>query len=550
VSRFRARAIARRASGVALQRFYGPGGYEAGRTDRAATRNWVPMGLSPDGAIVPDSDTLRARIHDLVRNAPLIAGAIDTHLFSTVGPGLIPYPRIDRKFLGLTDEQADKVQAQIARVFWAWAGGVNCDIRRRRNFGHLTWAAYRAWWDGGEMFVRRRFKRRPGDLLGLKIQLIEAERVSTPDNMRESDTLVQGIEMDEDGAPITAHVLNRHPGDPIGLPKEWLPQPFFGPVSGERMLLHVALLDRDGQTRGVSRLAPVIESVKQLTRYAGAELDAAVASSFIMAVLQTDDGSVNLGSMGTGANQPAVGFVGGAATASASRQIEMAPAAVPVIGRDEKLEAFNPQRPNSGFEPFFRAFCSIIGASIALPHELLIKHFTSSYSASRGALIEAWRGFKTFRSLIVVDQLTQPIYEWVVSEAVAQGLVDAPGFFDDPLVRAAYLGCTWAGPTMGQLNPGDEIAAAIKRVDLGVSTIEQETAEMTGGDWEENLAQRAKEERLRKQAGLTGETIAERIVTEPVKPVPADGAPADGAPPQDKRDDSETRDQELAHARR
>jgi capsid protein len=61
---------------------------------------------------------------------------------------------------------------------------------------------------------------------------------------------------------------------------------------------------------------------------------------------------------------------------------------------------------------------------------------------------------------------------------------------------------------MGQLNPGDEIAAAIKRVNLGVSTIEQETAEMTGGDWEENHHQRVKEHRMRKQAGVTGESIA------------------------------------------
>jgi hypothetical protein len=74
--------------------------------------------------------------------------------------------------------------------------------------------------------------------------------------------------------------------------------------------------------------------------------------------------------MGTGANQPVVGFVGGPAPRPASRQIELAPAAVPVIGKDETLTPYNPQRPNSGFEPFFRAFCSIIGTSIALPHEL------------------------------------------------------------------------------------------------------------------------------------------------------------------------------------
>jgi capsid protein len=169
-----------------IQRFYGPGGYEGGRTDRAATRNWVPIGSAPTAQSFPDSDALRARIHDLVRNAPLVAGAIDTHLFSTVGPGLMPHPRIDRKFLGLTTSRPTRFRRRSSAS--SGRGPVACDIRRRRNFGHLTWAAYRAWWDGGEMFVRRRFKRRPGDLLGLKIQLIEAERVSTPDTACASRT--------------------------------------------------------------------------------------------------------------------------------------------------------------------------------------------------------------------------------------------------------------------------------------------------------------------------------------------------------------------------
>jgi hypothetical protein len=39
-------------------------------------------------------------------------------------------------------------------------------------------------------------------------------------------------------------------------------------------------------------------------------------------------------------------------------------------------------------------------------------------------------------------------------------------------------------------------------VQLGVSTLQQETAELSGADWEAVHEQRAKEVRLRKEAGL------------------------------------------------
>jgi lambda family phage portal protein len=272
--------------------------------------------------------------------------------------------------------------------------------------------------------------------------------------------------------------------------------------------LQIGLFERDGQTRPVTMFAAVIEAIKQITRYAGAELDAAVVTSFITAVIETEDGDSDLlGDMGTPAN-PTVGLQGGPATASDERQIHLAPAATIGLRKGEKLASFNPNRPNSGFEAFFRAWCSIIGAAIGLPHELLIKHFTSSYSASRGAMIEAWREFKTKRSLVLVDQFAQPVYTWLISEAVARGYLSAPGFFTSPLVKLAYLECSWSGPIMGQLNPLDEANAAIKRVDAGFSTIEEETAELTGGDdWERKHEQRVKEHTLRVAGGLEPEVL-------------------------------------------
>ncbi len=87
-------------------------------------------------------------------------------------------------------------------------------------------------------------------------------------------------------------------------------------------------------------------------------------------------------------------------------------------------------------------------------------------------------------------------------EAAATGRISAPGFFADPLIRNAYLGSEWTGPTKGQIQEEAEVEAAHKRVAYGFSTLQQETVQLTGGDWEQNHPQQVKEHKKRLEAGL------------------------------------------------
>jgi capsid protein len=80
-----------------------------------------------------------------------------------------------------------------------------------------------------------------------------------------------------------------------------------------------------------------------------------------------------------------------------------------------------------------------------------------------------------------------------LSEAVAIGRVEAPGFFEDPAIRRAWCGCMWNGVTMGHVDPRKEVDAAILRIEHNPSTEEQEAAEYNGNDWSEVIRQRKKE---------------------------------------------------------
>ena len=149
-----------------------------------------------------------------------------------------------------------------------------------------------------------------------------------------------------------------------------------------------------------------------------------------------------------------------------------------------------------------------MGAALEIPADLLLKAFNSSYSASRAAMLEAWKAFKMRREWFVND-FCVPIYEIWMAEAVARGRIIAPGFFSDPATRAAYLGAEWIGPSQGQLDPTKEITAEILAIGEGITTREQATIRLNGGQWDANVEQIAREnEKLREAQGQTGDGTA------------------------------------------
>ena len=166
----------------------------------------------------------------------------------------------------------------------------------------------------------------------------------------------------------------------------------------------------------------------------------------------------------------------------------------------EDVTFATPTRPAGGFDAFVKAICEQVGAALEIPADLLLKSFNASYSASRAALLEAWKAFKMRREWLA-DGFCRPIYAVWMSEAVARGRIYAPGFFDNPLIRDAYLGSEWLGPSQGQLDPTKEITAEILACSEGFSTHEQSTIRLNGGQWDANVEQLQREnEKLGGQA--------------------------------------------------
>lgn len=469
---------------------YAMAAYTGAAKDRNATKNWSVTNADADSDILPDLETLRTRSRDLARSNPLATGALNTKVTSIVGTGLRVQSQIDAEYLGLTPEQADEWQRGAEREFRFFSTSPECDIERTYTFPLIQELALRSCYENGDVFAVLPYVEREGFPWGTKVQLIEADRCCNKDGEQDSDRLAGGVEKDQYGAPYRYHFSETHPNntssDKAG---KWSLVDAFG-ANGRRNVLHVHKKLRPGQTRGVPDLAPVIEAFKQLGRYTEAELMAAVVSGMFTVFIETENGE---------------GLAGVETTASSASgkkpELELGYGTMIDLAAGEKVTTANPGRPNVAFDPFILAIMRQIGVALELPFEILIKHFTASYSASRAALLEAWRMFKS-RRVWFAEMFCQPIYEAVITESVMMGRLYAPGFLEDFTIRQAYLRTIWTGDAPGQLDPLKETRAAAERVAEDFSTRARETAELTGGDWDQNVAQRGREERRRKAEGL------------------------------------------------
>lgn len=439
------------------------------------------------------SSTLRKRARDLYTGGGLARSGPETLTTSVVGWGILPKPKIDGDFLGMTDEAREEAEKTIAREFRLWAGNTMCDATRRQNFYGIQQLAFLSMLMSGDVFALFGMKENKRTPYQTTIRLLEADRICNPDSSGDSEgtatdsggRIVDGVETDQEGTVIRYHVASRSPiAENDSSELIWTAIDAFGADTGYPNILHVMTYERPEQCRGIPFVAAEIEQLKQFTRYMNAELAANVVSAMLTCFITSDqdDGSFGM--------QDAVNKEDKVTDDDIS--LELAPGAVYSLPPGKKIETVNPLRSNSQFETFVNTCITVIASSMGIPKEVLTKKYESNYTAARAALLDFWRTVKVYRTRFN-DDFNQPIYEQWLSEAVATGRIDAPGFFDDPAVRQAWCGCVWMGASMGHVDPKKEVAAAESRIANNITTQEQEAAEYNGNDWAANIRQRKKE---------------------------------------------------------
>jgi lambda family phage portal protein len=481
----------------------------ASRTLRSL-QNWVATIGSPTSDLPSNEQrSLRARSRDAARNYPVARAALMRCRTSIVGTGLVCRPAVDHEALGITADEAE-VYNKLLRASWErWAENpLECDIEATEDFYGQQGLALISSLASGDVLALTPMERRPGCISELKIQLIEADRISNPNDAGDTPTCTDGVKY-EGAMPVGYWVRNIHPGDRIDMRQaRWDYYVAFDAETGRRRVLHVWNdKERPGQVRGAPFLAPILEPLKQLERFSSAELMAAVISAMLTVFIERDAGQET-----DDAGNPIGPFEGDGAS------ISLGNGAIVDLAPGEKAKEVNPARPNANFDPFFLAILKQIGAAIEIPLDVLLLQFNTSYSAARAAMLEAWRMFLC-RRWKLTTQFCQPIYGLHLDEEVAAGRLNLPGY-GDPTRRHAWSRALWIGPARGSMDENKEATAAKTRIEIGVSNEAMETAAMNGEDWGTVYGQRLREIRQRQADGIwpAGTTAAAPTAAAAVRP--------------------------------
>jgi len=433
--------------------------------------------------------TLNASARDCRRNFVVTRWAINKHIDFVV----------DHKFQPNTGNKAfDK---ELAEFFQQASKAENFDISGRhslRAFMRLAEAARIV--DGDFFAVRQR---------GGFLQAIESDRVRDPEGVdsygrymgdvgTEESPWTEGVKTNNYGRP-QLYAIHRRTGHSNQFEHE-------RNVSA-RKVIPLGFYDRFDQVRGVSPLASVINSLKDLYEsYDYALAKSKVAQLFALSIQREQDWGAD-NDDGSMANDREVRFDKG------PQLLDLEP------GEEAKFLSTN--TPGEETAAFWQEMTGLVLKSLNIPYSFFQENHTNFFG-SRSALILYLRAVQKDR-----DAVTGFMNDWLcwrLKVGQLKGEIKMPADFEcDP------KNWMWIPTGIQYWDPSKEITADAKAIQLGLRTREEIRAERFGDDWhtvvypklkveEEMMRELQPEPEFVPPQGKPGEPAKPNKPGEPVKP--------------------------------
>ncbi len=470
-------------------------------TDKSMVR-WTPMRLSADADQLHEQGTLVSRSRDIARNNGPASGAKRTFRDHIIGTGLRLVSTPDYRALGKDKDWAQGWSDDVEAIFRDWSESFFCDAGEGLLWRGLSGLVLDDSFQNGEALALPLWMPGTRSSWNTRILLVEADRLSNPQDAPDSEFLRGGIEIDRYGKALAYHVRKTHPGDQfLGYGVMYAGAADWERIPaetdwGRKRVVHVHAKERTGQTRGKPWYTPILPDFKRLDQFQKATIKSAVVRALIATFIKTPLDPVTLAQT-LGADITSEKYQDWLLNMRQYTAPLEGGATIPLPPGTEPVP-FTPNLQATDFAQFCLEIDKNIAAGLNMPVVLYKKDFSqTNYSSARAALLEAYRHFNSQRQWLA-DYWAKPCFTLVLEEAVNKGWIDAPDFYDN---IAAYTRCGWIGPPRGWVDPVKEIEAAGLRMETNISTLEIECAEQ-GRDWKEVLEQTAVEQAYRAKLGL------------------------------------------------
>lgn len=419
----------------------------------------------------------------LATETPVGKAIIDRVTEFTLGQGLFPQSAPEMAVLGVSEEDYARFTSEAESFFRYIADTKDFDYYRRNTFAQLQRIAMRNILISGDVLVHKVYLSRWNNYKPT-IQLISGSAVYNNGNDTDSKSCIGGVQLDSHGREIGYWIAQTDEGLRDTYSSK-LFQKYNSQGKEEFFLVALNILEAN-QSRGIPYLTAVRDAILDLSTYNSATVQKALVQSLFTAFITHEKEDVpssihptlmNLAQQNAAMKQEELREdVAGIALASGN---------VVDLGPGEKLEMAESKTPATGIKEYVDMQLDLIGAAVGVPREALLASFQSSYSASKGSLSVAEKGFAVFRKDIA-DNFCQPIWEMVVDYGIRRGEITAPGYLEgNDRIRKAWLATTWIGPGAISLNPVQEVNAYISAINAGLCTHEMAVRSLYGKDFDE-----------------------------------------------------------------
>ena len=454
------RARARAAAKVLVAR-----NYEAASRGRR-TSGWARSRADVNAVLARAAPELRMHARDLVRNNGWAKKAQRVIANNTTGGW------------GLTPRALGPESVRAKAIWTEWADAPTCDAEGLRPFSAIQHQVMRAFATDGEVLIRRR-RRLPEDNLPVPLQ-IQILEVDCLDSTRDAETskaggpIIQGVEFDKIGRRAAYWIFPEHPGSSRA--KTESKRVPAGDV------IHVLDPERPGQVRGVSLFGAGIVPLKDLDEYEDAELmKQKIAACFAAFVSDPEGDASALGS--TDARDPLVET--------------LEPGMVHHLPPGKEITFGTP--PQVTNDAFTTRNLRKIAAALGVTYEDLTGDYSQvNFSSARMSRIAHWGNVRNWQWNMLVPQLCQGVWRWVMEAAVLAGsLREVPP-------------SEWTAPPMPMIEPDKEGLAYSRLVRNGVMTFSDMVREQ-GGDPETHFAEYAEDLKKLDAAGIVLDSDVRKV---------------------------------------
>jgi len=414
--------------------------FDLAQTTPENRRHWTNAdGLAARAAMSPAvRRVVRIRSRYEAENNSWYAGILRTAVNHIVGSG----PRLQV----LTQDAAANQRLELAWRRWV----------ARVDFGEMLRTAVEAYWRDGEVFVMRA-ERPQWYPMPLDLRTLEADQIAMPwqQSQLQDPFVDDGVRFDPALNELEFYVYDHHPGStaPVSmLSGDWYPS---------TEVLHLYRQERPGQTRGIPRATPALQTLPIMRRQELATLfSAETAANFAMYLKST----------------------GSAVTPAASgadfAEIELTRNMLTTLPEGWEIGQVEPKQPGPLYEMFQRQALMSFCRCTNMPYTLAAgTGKDANFSSFKGDMANVWAPEVHVERDRITWAIVERVWHWFLESAVF-----VPGLLSG-MPRIEEINHQWTWPPLPELDATEAADAAAVRLSTGQSTLSEEHARR-GKEWE------------------------------------------------------------------